>query len=80
MTDWKSPCVLCGYNGSGFYQPETHACMKHWTERDALLAEVRVLRKAIEKVAHALGYAWPDDDTETALGVLEELLKKQNEP
>ena len=22
----KSPCFACGYNGPGYYQPETHAC------------------------------------------------------
>lgn len=22
----KSPCFCCGYNGPGFYQPETHPC------------------------------------------------------
>jgi hypothetical protein len=25
--NWQSaPCCLCGYNGPGYYQPETHAC------------------------------------------------------
>ena len=24
----KSPCCLCGYNGPGFYQPDTHECIK----------------------------------------------------
>ena len=22
----QSPCVLCGYNGPEYYQPETHKC------------------------------------------------------
>jgi hypothetical protein len=21
-----APCYLCGYNGEGYYQPETHPC------------------------------------------------------
>lgn len=44
MSNWPAPCVLCGYNGPGFYQPSTHPCMKHATERDALLAEIERLR------------------------------------
>jgi hypothetical protein len=23
-----APCRICGYNGEGFWQPETHACAK----------------------------------------------------
>ena len=24
---WRTaPCCLCGYNGQGYFQPETHAC------------------------------------------------------
>jgi len=22
----KAPCYLCGYNGAGYFQPETHPC------------------------------------------------------
>lgn len=35
MSQWEAPCIICGYNGSGFYQPEMHPCAKHRTERDA---------------------------------------------
>jgi hypothetical protein len=32
---WReSPCVLCGYTGPGYYQPETHVCAGQW--HDAL--------------------------------------------
>ncbi len=24
----KPPCFKCGYNGPGYYQPETHPCAK----------------------------------------------------
>ena len=24
----EAPCFCCGYNGAGYYQPETHACAK----------------------------------------------------
>lgn len=36
LTD--APCVLCGYNGPGYYQPETHSCMAeyHAAQRAAL--------------------------------------------
>lgn len=24
---WKeAPCVICGYNGRGYFQPDTHGC------------------------------------------------------
>jgi hypothetical protein len=26
------PCVFCGYNGPGFYQPDTHPCMVRYHE------------------------------------------------
>lgn len=60
MTDWKSPCVLCGYNGSGFYQPETHACMKHGTERGALLAEISSLKAEVRTLKQRLDCTYGD--------------------
>lgn len=45
-TNWKAPCVLCGYNGPGFFQPSTHPCAAHDTERDALVAELALLKNA----------------------------------
>ena len=24
-----SPCAICGYDGAGYYQPETHVCAAH---------------------------------------------------
>ena len=44
MTEWRSPCILCGYNGPRFYEPANHPCMKHGSERGALLAEIERLR------------------------------------
>lgn len=26
------PCFRCGYNGKGYYQPETHPCVKYHHE------------------------------------------------
>jgi hypothetical protein len=50
MSNWPAPCALCGYNGPGFFQPTTHPCAKHATERDALLAEVARLREDLDVV------------------------------
>lgn len=50
MSNWPAPCALCGYNGPGFFQPQTHPCAKHATERDALLAEVARLREDLDVV------------------------------
>ncbi len=30
---WKiAPCCICGYNGPGYYQPDTHECAKRARE------------------------------------------------
>lgn len=53
MTDranWKAPCVLCGYNGPGFFQPTTHPCAEWETERDALLGEIERLNRVVDAV------------------------------
>ena len=26
LEDFEAPCGVCGYNGPGFYQPDTHPC------------------------------------------------------
>lgn len=44
MTSWPSPCVLCGYNGPGFHQEDTHPCARARDEREALLHELERLR------------------------------------
>ena len=32
---WRNhPCVLCGYNGRGYYQAATHKCAKAWETND----------------------------------------------
>ncbi len=28
----EAPCCLCGYNGRGYFQPETHKCAKDYEE------------------------------------------------
>lgn len=28
-----TPCVICGYNGAGYYQSDTHPCAKIWHEK-----------------------------------------------
>lgn len=58
MSDnWPSPCVLCGYNGPGFYQPEKHPCMEWETERDALLGEIDRLNRVVDAVKRDLDEA-----------------------
>lgn len=47
-SDWAAPCVLCGYNGPGFFQTEQHPCAKHGSERSALLAEIEKLKSRHE--------------------------------
>lgn len=46
MNDWPSPCVLCGYNGPGFFQPVTHPCAAHESERNAMIEELALLKNA----------------------------------
>lgn len=36
MDSLPAPCPICGVNGAGFYQPETHQCL---TRRGLLLRE-----------------------------------------
>jgi hypothetical protein len=31
----KAPCYLCGYNGPGYYQPNTHPCAAKYHVEDA---------------------------------------------
>lgn len=45
---WPSPCVLCGYNGPGFFQPDKHPCAEWETERDALLAEIDRVNNVVD--------------------------------
>ena len=26
----KAPCFICGYNGAGYYQPDTHKCAEQY--------------------------------------------------
>jgi hypothetical protein len=54
---WPSPCVICGYNGPGFHQPETHSCAEWATERDALLAELERTNKIIDRLREDLSAA-----------------------
>lgn len=44
MTSWPSPCAICGYNGPGFHQEDTHPCARARDEREALLHELERLR------------------------------------
>lgn len=55
--NWKSPCVICGHNGPGFRQKETHPCMEYPTERDALLAELARTNKIIDRLHEDLSSA-----------------------
>lgn len=34
IKEFDAPCSVCGYNGPGFYQPETHHCVKTIVERN----------------------------------------------
>lgn len=54
MTDWKSPCIICGYNGPRFFEPTVHPCMAHGSERGALLAEIASLKAEVETLSGAL--------------------------
>lgn len=40
----RAPCYLCGYNGPGYYRPDTHPCAAkyHAAQEELHLAEVRV--------------------------------------
>lgn len=40
----RAPCYLCGYNGPGYYKPDTHPCAAkyHAALEELHLAEVRV--------------------------------------
>lgn len=40
----RAPCYLCGYNGPGYYRPDTHPCAAkyHAALEELHLAEVRV--------------------------------------
>lgn len=72
----RAPCYLCGYNGLGYYQPDTHPCAAkyHAALEELHLAEVRVrelARKTLgaqkEVVAWArLVYARPVNAPEPA--------------
>lgn len=45
---WKhAPCVLCGYDGPGYHQPETHACARPVKERNEARELLRECREAI---------------------------------
>lgn len=39
-----APCYLCGYNGPGYYRPDTHPCAAkyHAVQEELHLAEIRV--------------------------------------
>lgn len=55
-----SPCKVCGYNGPGYYQPETHSCPgnKNWKPAMTKLLSER-LGQLLER------YADTGNDVET---------------
>lgn len=59
-TDWPSPCVICGYNGPGFHQPETHPCKKNTTERDALIEKIASLKAEVRTLKQTLDCTYGD--------------------
>lgn len=54
MSNWPAPCVLCGYNGPGFHQPDKHPCAEWATERDALLGELDRVNRVVDAVKRDL--------------------------
>lgn len=52
----SAPCFICGYNGGGYFQPETHSCAERYhsepeSKPDALEARLRTADALIERVA-----------------------------
>lgn len=47
----KAPCYLCGYNGPGYYQPNTHPCAAKYHAQPA--------GRAVEGMK-LIGYVWAD--------------------
>lgn len=44
----KAPCLICGYNGSNYFQPNVHSCAKYYHEgRENPLKYVRT---TLEKI------------------------------
>ena len=50
----RAPCYLCGYNGRGYYQPETHPCAAKYHAHPApTTADAGVTEAAIARLSEA---------------------------
>lgn len=38
----RAPCYICGYNGGGYFQPETHPCAREYQEQVEKARKIRV--------------------------------------
>ena len=49
----RAPCYLCGYNGRGYYQPETHPCAAKYHAHPAPLPTVAGVTEAMVEAFEA---------------------------
>lgn len=62
----QAPCYLCGYNGPGYYQPDTHACAARYHNEAPAPAPADDEQKRDRWMRTALGHlapagTWPSD-------------------
>jgi hypothetical protein len=49
----EAPCYICGYNGPGYFQPETHPCAKEFHENPKTYADADGIAQGRREAADA---------------------------